>query len=111
MTTGTQQVTIRLRIQVRRVSDGLTRTYEDGTGFTGDTRSDAMENANYWWTDGNGGCDCNRSLYFNRAADEPEEDIPCSDDLFRVRVVDADSGDVIVDEFEDVTPDSADSPE
>jgi len=102
------EVTIRLRVQIRRVADGLTRTYEDNIGFTGDTRNEAREYANYWWTDGNGGCDCNRAMVFNRAADEPEDDIPCSDNLFRVKVVDADSGDAIVDEFEDVTPDSAD---
>lgn len=102
------ETTIRLRVQIRRVADGLTRTHEDNVGFSGETRGEAGDHANYWWTDGNGGCDCNRSMIFNRAAGEPEGDIPCSDDLFQVKVVDADSGDVIVDEFEDVTPDSAD---
>lgn len=37
----------------------------------------------FWWTDGNGGCDCNRTLYLNREHGlalirEPEDDCwPC----------------------------------
>lgn len=93
------EITIRTRVQIRRMFDGVVVT-TNGPDFSGATRSEAVEAARYWWTDGNGGCDCNRAMVFNRAADEPDEDIPCSDDLFRVKVVDADSGDVIVDEFE-----------
>lgn len=93
------ETTIRTRIQIRRVSDG---TVKEGNGpdAYGRTRIDAAEAANYWWTDGNGGCDCNRSLYFNRFGGEPDGDIRCSDELFQAKVTDADSGDVIVDEFE-----------
>jgi len=38
----------------------------------------------YMWTDGNYGCDCNRALFFARAADEDETEAweqPCGDDL------------------------------
>lgn len=40
----------------------------------------------YWWTEGNAGCDCNRSLEFDRAED-PQQSAggrPCSDGLFDV---------------------------
>ena len=41
----------------------------------------------FWWTEGNGGCDCNRTLYLNREyglglVREPEEDCwPCGDTI------------------------------
>lgn len=37
----------------------------------------------HWWTDGNGGCDCNRSLYLNReyglnlGEKDDWDDVPC----------------------------------
>ena len=40
----------------------------------------------YQWTEGNYGCDCNRALFFARAAgeEEEEENPPCGHTLFLV---------------------------
>ena len=31
-----------------------------------DVRRECADGQVFWWTEGNGGCDCNRSLYLNR---------------------------------------------
>lgn len=45
----------------------------------------------YWWTEGNGGCDCNRSLFLNREyglglgeknkEDDDVPNLPCGDTI------------------------------
>lgn len=34
---------------------------------------ESWDSSLYWWSEGNGGCDCNRSLAFGGADDEPLE--------------------------------------
>jgi hypothetical protein len=36
------------------------------------------EGSEYWWTDGNFGCDCNRKLEFGRADGIDYDDGPCN---------------------------------
>lgn len=65
-------------VEVRRVADGVVRTYEYGT-WEG-------EFSGFIWEDGNYACDCNRHLFFERAAGGDPEDIPCSDGRYTVAV-------------------------
>jgi hypothetical protein len=68
-------------ITLRRKSDGIERVHVDGIGFpveTGDDTRAAIAAAHYWWTEGNGGCDCNRRMDFARAGGEEPELDSCS---------------------------------
>lgn len=71
-----------LDVTLRRVSDGVERTIVDDVGFPVDcegdeAEADALEGADYQWRHGNYGCDCNRALFFARAADENEGEEEC----------------------------------
>lgn len=65
------------RYQVRKVSTGETRIAE----FENDNAS----TSDFWWLDGNMGCDCNRALTF-----EPESDPPCGNGEYALDWVDLD---------------------
>lgn len=53
-------------VYIRRNADGLVHVYHyDGPW---------EEHSDYMWFEGNYACDCNRYLFFQRAADEPESD-------------------------------------
>lgn len=41
--------------------------------------------AEFWWTDGNGACDCERLRQLWAAFREPDPNIPCGDD--RVEII------------------------
>ena len=62
---------------------------------TGETRTGSEEHptdaaADYLWTEGNNGCDCNRVLYFARFGGEPEpDDPPCGVERFTATVTPA----------------------
>lgn len=66
-------------IDITEVATGITVTVEwDGEG------------AEFWWEEGNGSCDCNRWLYFQRAHGiEPDDDVPCSEGRFTVELREA----------------------
>ena len=70
-------------ISLRRNSDGVVRTYTE-------KELKWHDHSEFWWSDGNAGCDCNRQLYFNRAApDQPQDDdSSCGDDRFSVCIKD-----------------------
>lgn len=59
---------------------------------TGETRTfhEADEEADEWppfnWTEGNYSCDCNRALFFVRAKNEEDPNIPCGEERFKVRL-------------------------
>lgn len=67
------------------------------TGEVRDARMDFDwdEASDYWWTDGNFGCDCNRHLVFIRAGNEPESDVSCGNKLYTVIHAKLDDGKVI----------------
>lgn len=79
-------VAISLTIRLRRVSDGLERdVIERWYSFVPEGRGDLVGSITFQWLEGNYSCDCNRALFFARAAGEPEpEDRPCTDDQFVV---------------------------
>lgn len=55
-------------VTIRRVCDGVERVHVDGIGFP------SIVGMKFWWSDGNGGCDCNRRLFFYRAGGEEHDD-------------------------------------
>ena len=68
-------------VEIISVADGSLRKYHDP-----DAWDDISE---YMWSDGNYGCDCNRSLFFARAAGiEPEHADKCGDSAYLVRITD-----------------------
>jgi hypothetical protein len=55
---------------------------------------------NFWWQEGGASCDCNRYTFFKEAMNEKiYNDIECSENLFSVRLFDADTGEVLYKEF------------
>lgn len=86
---------IRYRIAIRRESDqrvhlGRWTEWHIGTGITND---DAMEGMNFWWSEGNGSCDCNRHTMFESVAnpDHLDETVPCGDSEYSLVRIEIDS--------------------
>lgn len=61
-------------VQLRETATGRTRI----VNYSADSDTEAQA---FWWTDGNGGCDCNRELYFY---DFPDRDTACGESRFEV---------------------------
>lgn len=61
------------------------RIRENATGVEREISSDELSDSlcDYWWTEGNMACDCNRKLEWYRAGPDdapdldPEDDFPC----------------------------------
>lgn len=60
---------------------------------TGETRTklfaeDWDDLSEFDWGENNRSCDCNRGIYFEDVGPElPDDDLPCGDGRFRVRIV------------------------
>lgn len=82
---------------LKRVADGCVRQLPSEPG---NWNEDANE---YYWTDGNNACDCNRFLYFERAAgadpDVADAMAQCGDTAYLLRVCD-EQGNVLHNEFD-----------
>src|SRR5262245_21297896 len=96
-----QHTRVNVIVHVRRIADGEVRQYKSWEIYDaedGDTPSDFMD------AEGNYSCDCNRHLFFHRAAGvEPEDDVECGDRvLYEVNVANAKDGAVYYREFEDI---------
>lgn len=91
--TTEQEVADLLRIHIRNNQTGEVRTYQDDVLFSCPV---------FWWTIGNGSCDCNREIYFQRArGEEPDLDADtCSEGRYSVILEDADTGRELHREFE-----------
>ncbi len=62
------------KVHITEVATGITRESHIKWDWYRDGMSDE-----FWWTEGNFGCDCNRRMEFRRAGGDPEiEDSPCS---------------------------------
>ena len=66
---------IRAIVHIRRNSDGIVRSHP--TDWYGP----------YMWELGNYSCDCNRYLFFQRAAGEPDDEAECGDGKYSVEIV------------------------
>jgi hypothetical protein len=71
-------------VEIVRLADGAVRRMPlakaSGLDWT-------EEGSDYMWSEGNYACDCNRALFFARAAGEPDPDRPCGDSAFGVRIL------------------------
>lgn len=61
------------------------------------------DSSEFWWTDGNFGCDCNRELEFLRAGNEEKEtsidEVRCGEDRYSVLYAELEDGTkIIIDE-------------
>ena len=59
-------------VDITDTTTGETREWDSGLEW--------VEHSDYLWEEGNFSCDCNRSLFFGRAIDTPEDEIeeaPC----------------------------------
>ena len=66
---------VKMLIDITEVATGETVTVEwEGP----------EDGAEFWWEDGNGGCDCNRELYFRRAQGIETDAEFCSHGRFTV---------------------------
>lgn len=61
-----------LNVEIRDTKQNLTRIYNYEWG------EDAF--SDFLWSEGNYSCDCNRSLFFQRAAGKPEMEVLKSDE-------------------------------
>lgn len=84
-----------LNVTIRKNDTGETRAYQSEHDCTG-------EHADYIWSEGNYACDCNRSLFFQRAGGvvAPESG-QCGSDAYSICVKTQD-GRVIWDELDEV---------
>lgn len=82
---------INMKVEIRRNSDGATAS-EVWPGWLFNF---------WWWTDGNASCDCNRELFYLCAKGEDDDvDSKCSEGKYSVRLSNADTGEVLYDEFD-----------
>lgn len=76
-------------LEIRRNADGAVRRDPELWDYFDD----------FIWSEGNFACDCNRHLFWHRAANEPEsDDNPCGDSKYSVRLTGVD-GAILYDEF------------
>jgi hypothetical protein len=78
-------------------STGVVREY----AIDGLTEADGVTPSDWMWEGGNYSCDCNRRLFFARAAGEDEDWYGgCGDVAYSVRVREAKTGRVFYNEFD-----------
>ena len=86
----------RINVYIKNNETGEIRQYEDEEHLEpGETLPDS-----YIWEEGNYACDCNRELFFERAAKNPDPDSKCSTDRFAVRLEIQETGQIYYNEFE-----------
>lgn len=94
-----QDYWVMIHVHVIRNRDGVARVYKDDSGMLDDDKESL---STYIWSDGNFGCDCNRYLFFQRAADEDEDDDApdghCGEDKYTIYIVNPATGDIVYDE-------------
>jgi hypothetical protein len=88
------EVTSDLLIRIRRNIDGVTADQLEKNGFF----------SRFNWTENNYSCDCNRELFFWRAVGRETigEHRECSDGDYSVKITDAITGRVLLDEIGDM---------
>lgn len=67
------------QVVIRRNSDNVKRVHVDLGEWNREMINDVETIDEYWWLEGNGGCDCNRKHLFDAVADPdaPDDDISC----------------------------------
>jgi len=80
-----------LKIEIKRNSDGVIAIFHWNV--------DDVDAQLYLWEEGNYSCDCNRDLFFNDVTDNEAE---CGNTRYSVRLIDADSGEMLYDEWDEI---------
>lgn len=70
---------VKIRISMTRLTDNKTVEFEDLL-----YRDLPDYDGLFIWDEGNYSCDCNRSLFFARAASEDEPDEPCGSGQYKI---------------------------
>ena len=69
-----------MKIGILRNSDGKVMEHRDNYFCRWIDLTREFGGADYMYTDGNYGCDCNRHLFFEQAlGNDPQEHFPCGD--------------------------------
>jgi len=69
----------KLHIKIKLKYKGNTYEFiDDHSKFTFEMSDEPSE---YWWKEGNGACDCNRSLFIKRYCDNNFPEMECGDDI------------------------------
>jgi hypothetical protein len=72
------------RVHIHDIATGVTRWFD--FPYEWDYVDGSSE---YLWSDGNYGCDCNRSLFFQREAggDDTAQSLGCGSDRYVIKIV------------------------
>jgi hypothetical protein len=90
--------TVWVDVQLRHNATGEVRTSRQWMIYEPE---DGEHPSDYIYSEGNYSCDCNRHLFFHRAAGvEPDEDCPCGDEAYSVNLVNPKDGAVFYREFQ-----------
>ncbi len=76
-----------MKVHIRRNEDGVIRAYEYDGGWEG--------HSGYLWLEGNYSCDCNRHLFFQRAAGEDDGEVHCGSTAYTILKFELASGEVV----------------
>jgi hypothetical protein len=92
-----------LHVSIRRNSDALTRVYD----FAYEGMKPWDEDSDWIWSEGNYSCDCNRAIFFERAAGkehtrEEMEAWPCGDESYTITAITQDEDPTVL--YEEVPP-------
>jgi len=87
MSDKTAEKRINLRVEIRRNSDGATKT---------DVWKDWLW-SEYWWSEGNAACDCNREAWFVGSGDHESS---CGHGAYSVKLADDVTGEVLYNEID-----------
>jgi len=94
-------IVVNLLVEIKQVSDGTisSKVWKDWHWYP--------KAGAYWWKDGNASCDCNRKSFFNEGLELPtinidseDEDFPCGNGEYTLRLTNQDTGEVLYSEFE-----------
>lgn len=85
-----REITIPAALDIKRNSDGVIRRSPTLWEW-----SDA-----FIWEEGNFACDCNRHLFFERAAGREGEDCDCGAELYSVRLYSVEDGGLLYEDGE-----------
>ena len=78
-----------ISVHIKRATDGELRVVnETGDGW------------GWKWSEGNWGCDCNRRREFDGEAFDDSQDYDCTEGKYAVRIFDAETGEMLYDEWE-----------
>jgi hypothetical protein len=87
--------------QIKEVATGKIVEYHDEMeGWDDDYPDSPWHSIEFIWSEGNYSCDCNRALFFARGAQGTDEpDVPCGETMYRCRITLEETGEVILDEW------------